>query len=93
MQRAGWLYWRIYETHFQKKDYRERFGEEIEQVYGGYLRFLSMIGFLKDDGERILLSDRGSFWLHAGEDILSIDYISKLWGASKRDCWPEQVVL
>ena len=26
MQRAGWLYWRIYETRFRKAAYRERFG-------------------------------------------------------------------
>ena len=93
MQRAGWLYWRIYETRFSKADYRERFGESIENEYGRYLRFLQLLGFLKVDGERIVLSDRGSFWLHACEDILSIDYISKLWGAAKRDLWPEKVIL
>ena len=93
MQRAGWLYWRIYETRFSKADYRERFGESIEDRYGRHLRFLQMLGFLKVDGERIVLSDRGSFWLHACEDILSIDYISKLWGAAKRDQWPEKVIL
>jgi oxygen-independent coproporphyrinogen-3 oxidase len=93
MQRAGWLYWRIYETKFTKADYHERFGEDIDRAYGGYLRLLGRLGFLKDDGERILLSDRGSFWLHACEDIVSIDYISKLWGASRRDLWPEKVIL
>jgi oxygen-independent coproporphyrinogen-3 oxidase len=93
MQRAGWLYWRIYETKFSKADYRERFGEDIERAYGGYLRFLQLLGFLKDDGERIVLSDRGSFWLHACEDIISIDYISKLWGASQQTFWPEKVIL
>jgi oxygen-independent coproporphyrinogen-3 oxidase len=93
MQRAGWLYWRIYETRFAKSDYRERFGEDIDRAYGGYLRLLRLLGFVKDDGQRIILSDRGSFWLHACEDILSIDYISKLWGASKRDEWPEKVIL
>jgi len=93
MQRAGWLYWRIYETKFSKADYRERFGEDIERAYGGYLRLLELLGFLKDDGERIVLSDRGSFWLHACEDIVSIDYISKLWGASKQTFWPEKVTL
>lgn len=31
MQRAGWLYWRIYETRFAKDDYRERFGEDIDR--------------------------------------------------------------
>lgn len=93
MQRAGWLYWRIYETRFQRADYQERFGEELDRAYGGYLKFLALLGFLKDDGEQIRLSDRGTFWLHAGEDLLSIDYISKLWGASKRDPWPERVIM
>jgi coproporphyrinogen III oxidase-like Fe-S oxidoreductase len=93
MQRAGWWYWRIYETRFSKADYQKRFGENIDRAYGGYLRLSKLLGFLQDDGQRILLSDRGSFWLHACEDIISIDYISKLWGASKRDPWPEKVIL
>ena len=93
MQRAGWLYWRIYETRFAKADYRERFGEDIAGAYSRYLWLLKLLGFLSDDGERITLSDRGSYWLRAGEDILSIDYISKLWGASKREQWPDKVIL
>ena len=93
MQRAAWLYWRIYETRFAKSEYRERFGEDIDRAYGRYLWLLKLLGFLRDDGERITLSDRGSFWLHAGEDVLSIDYISKLWGAAKLDQWPEKVIL
>jgi len=93
MQRVAWLYWRIYETRFSKTDYRERFGEDLDKAYGAYLRLLARIGFLTDDGERIVLSDRGTFWLHACEDLFSIDYISKLWGQSKQDLWPESVVL
>jgi len=93
MQEAGWLYWRIYETRFRKAAYQERFGKDLDRVYGGYLKLLALLGFLKDDGEWILLSDKGAFWLHACEDILSIDYISKLWGTSKRDPWPEKVIL
>jgi coproporphyrinogen III oxidase-like Fe-S oxidoreductase len=93
MQRAGWLYWRIYETRFRKADYLERFGEELDGAYGRYLRPMGRLGLLKDDGERIVLSDRGAFWLHAWEDLLSIDYVSKLWGASQRDPWPERAIL
>jgi coproporphyrinogen III oxidase-like Fe-S oxidoreductase len=93
MQRAGWLYWRIYETRFRKAAYRERFGQDLDRAYGGYLWLLARLGLLEDDGEWIRLSDRGAFWLHALEDILSIDYISKLWGRSKRDLWPEKVIL
>ena len=93
MQRAGWLYWRIYETQFRRSDYRRRFGEDLDRAYGRHLRMMRMMGFLKEDGDRIVLSDRGSFWLHACEDIVSIDYIGKLWGASRRELWPEEVVL
>jgi coproporphyrinogen III oxidase-like Fe-S oxidoreductase len=93
MQRAGWLYWRIYETRFSKTDYQERFGHDLDQVYGKHLKLLALLGFLKQDGEQVLLSDSGTFWLHACQDLLSIDYISKLWGTSKREPWPEEVVL
>ncbi len=93
MQRAGWLYWRIYETRFSKRAYRERFGEDIDVAYGGLLRLLGLLGFLSVDGDRIVLSDRGSFWLHAGEDIVSIDYIGKLWGEARRTHWPDAVAL
>lgn len=92
-QMAGWLYWRIYETRFRCSDFKNRFGREFHEVYGRYIQPLSLLGFLKDNGEEIVLSDRGSFWLHVLEDLFSIDYISKLWGASKQDPWPEQVIL
>ena len=93
MQRVAWLYWRIYETKFSKADYRQRFGEAIDGDYGRLLRLLEHARFLEDDGERIVLSDRGAFWLHALQDVASIDYISKLWGTSKEIAWPEEVVL
>jgi oxygen-independent coproporphyrinogen-3 oxidase len=93
MQMAGWLYWRIYETRLKKMDFKKRFGKDFNRVYGKYLKPLALLGFLKDDGEQIVLSNRGTYWLHAFEDLLSIDYISKLWGTSKQEPWPEKVVL
>ncbi|MBX7256170.1 MAG: radical SAM protein [Candidatus Hydrogenedentes bacterium] len=93
MQQAGWLYWRIYETRFTRSAYFDRFGEDIETAFGSYLRLFRVLGFLREYGDQIVLSDRGSFWLHAWEDVLSIEYINKLWGASKRNLWPEKVVL
>jgi len=42
MQMAGWLYWRIYETRFAKKDFMNRFGKDFNKIYGRYLRRLSL---------------------------------------------------
>lgn len=93
MQMAGWVYWRIYETRFKKGDFKDQFGKDLDRVYGTYMKILACLGFLKDDGSRIVLSNPGAYWLHVIEDLFSIEYISKLWGTSKQEPWLERVVL
>jgi len=46
---------------------------------------------LRNDWKRPL--DRGTYWLHALEDVFSIEYVSRLWGTSKEEPWPEKVLL
>src|SRR4030042_7007053 len=83
MQMAWWFYWRIYETRFKRSDFTKRFGKKFDGVYGKYIKIFSLLGLVKmDDGDEIILSDKGIFWLHAFEDLFSIDYINKLWGTS-----------
>jgi len=93
MQMAGWLYWRIYETKFNKSNFENRFSTGFDTIYGKYMKFLQSIGFLKDLGDRIVLSNKGTYWLHAFEDLFSIDYISTLWGTAQKNPWPERVKL
>jgi len=93
MQMAWWFYWRIYETRFKKSDFMERFGKEFNEVYGKYIKIFSFFRFLNDGKDQIVLTDRGSYWLHAIEDLFSINYISKLWGTSKQEPWPGRVEL
>ncbi len=93
MQMAGWLYWRIYETQFSKSEFSKRFNRDFDEVYSKYMKQLALLGFLKDDGEHIKLTDRGTYWLHAFEDFFSINYIGKLWGTSEMEPWPEKIVL
>jgi coproporphyrinogen III oxidase-like Fe-S oxidoreductase len=93
MQMAGWLYWRIYETRFSKKDFTDRFKKDFDSVYGRYFKLLALMGYLKDEEGEVMLTDKGAYWLHAFEDFFSINYISKLWGKSWQDPWPEKVVL
>jgi len=93
MQMASWLYWRVYETRFKRSDFRRRFGRAFDGVYGKHCKLLSWAGHLKDHWDQVVLTDSGAYWLHVLQDLFSIDYISKLWGTSKRDPWPERVVL
>jgi oxygen-independent coproporphyrinogen-3 oxidase len=93
MQTGGWLYWRIYETRFKKSDFRARFNTDFDDHYGKFLKVAKWLNFLTDNDDHIVLTDKGTYWLHALEDILSLDYVSKLWGTSKHVPWPEKVAL
>jgi menaquinone C8-methyltransferase len=93
MQMAGWLYWRIYETHFKKSDFRQRFNRSFDEKYGAHMKILNHLGYLKNGEDQIYLTDKGSYWIHAFEDFFSINYINKLWGTSKYNPWPERVIL
>jgi oxygen-independent coproporphyrinogen-3 oxidase len=93
MQMAGWLYWRIYETRFRKSDFAQRFHEPFDAVYGKYFRPLSLLGLVRARGDEIILTNAGAYWLHALQDVFSIDYVSTLWGTSQQDPWPQAVAL
>jgi oxygen-independent coproporphyrinogen-3 oxidase len=93
MQMAGWLYWRIYETRFRKGDFERRFHEDFDAIYGKYLWPLAFFGFLIEEEDEIQLTDAGAFWLHALQDLFSIDYTGKLWGRSQKNSWPGNVIL
>ena len=90
---AGWLYWRIYETRFKKSDFEWRFHKGFDAVYGRYLRSLALLGLLIERADEITLTDSGAYWLHALQDLFSIDYVSKLWGNSQENPWPGEVIL
>lgn len=93
MQMAGWLYWRIYETSFNKDDFKKRFDRDFDAEYGRLMMLLSYIRCLKNNRSTISLTDKGAYWLHAFEDWFSIDFISSLWGNSTNEPWPEKVIL
>lgn len=93
MQMMGWLYWRIYETRFYKSDFNKRFHLDFDQKYGRYMKSLQLMGYLHDHGDRIELTDRGTYWIHAFEDFFSISYINSLWGKLRKEAWPESVVV
>jgi oxygen-independent coproporphyrinogen-3 oxidase len=93
MQMAGWVYWRMYETRLNKSEFGLRFGKDLDRVYGSYIRWLALMGLLKEEGDEVVLSDRGAYWLHALQDVFSIDYIAKLWGSCVQEPWPKKVAL
>ena len=57
------------------------------------MKIMNKVGFLDYRNDMIELNDKGTYWINAFEDFFSISYISKLWGTSKINPWPEKVIL
>ena len=93
MQMTGWLYWRIYETRFKKQDFQRRFQRDFDEVFGARMKSLKRLGFLQENDGQVDFTDRGIFWLHALEDLFSIDFVGRVWGNLMRESWPEKIVL
>ncbi|MCK4872959.1 MAG: radical SAM protein [Phycisphaerales bacterium] len=93
MQMAGWLYWRLYETHFRKSAFPERFGVPFDHEYGRLMRVLSALGLARVDDERVELTDTGAYWLHVFQDFFSIDGVGRIWAEAMDTPWPRQAVL
>jgi oxygen-independent coproporphyrinogen-3 oxidase len=93
MQRAGWLYWRLYETRFTKSAFQQRFNAAFDDDYGRSTRVLSRLGLLTDDGEEIALTDAGAYWLHVVQDLFSLDAVGRLWSRAMQTPWPQRVEL
>lgn len=92
MQMSGWLYWRIYETKFCKSDFEKRFNVQFDETYGRLIKTWERLGYLKNGKDEIKLTDKGTYWIHAFEDFFSINYITKLWGTSQKNPWPEKII-
>jgi oxygen-independent coproporphyrinogen-3 oxidase len=93
MQMASWLYWRVYETRFSKRCFKDRFGTDFDREYGKYFWLLSRLNLCMQGTDEIVLTSDGAYWLHALQDLFSTDYVSKLWGTSQQEPWPERIEL
>ncbi len=85
-----WLYWRLYDTYIPKKKLRELFGR-----YDRKLLFLmktgKMLKLFKETGEKICLTERGSFWVHLMQNYYFLDYVNKVWSIAMNEPWPERI--
>ncbi len=95
LEMAYWLYWRIYELKMYDRDFQNNFGEEItlDAAFSSVLKPLAVAGMIEKNGEGYHVTDAGAYWIHRLQNEYSLNYINKLWGACRRECWPKEAVL
>lgn len=85
-----WLYWRFYDTKINK--------EEIEKIFGHrdfkirlLFSILIIMGLCKEIKDEIILTERGSFYIHLLQNYFILNYINKVWTIAKKEAWPEKI--
>jgi oxygen-independent coproporphyrinogen-3 oxidase len=93
LEMAYWLYWRVYEMKLCLADFRELFGEDLDDVYGRMLRLLMRMGMLERDGGCYRVTENSAYWVHRLQNEYSLNYINRLWGRCRQEAWPSEVTL
>lgn len=46
---------------------------------------------MSDDGDRYVLAERGSSWIHLLQNYYVLNYIKRVWTRSMREAWPRRI--
>ena len=88
-----WLYWRIYETKIYKKDFYQQFKKDFDKEFGKLFSILEFLGLCKNYEEKIIMTDKGNYWIHVLQNVFSLDFIGNVWSKCLSDTWPDKLEL
>ncbi|MBN2577932.1 MAG: radical SAM protein [Pirellulales bacterium] len=91
LEMAYWLYWRAYEMTIPRRDFAERFGKEIETVYGKLLTLLTRTGMARLEDGAYQLTERSGYLIHRFQNEYALNSINRLWGQCRQEAWPTKV--
>jgi len=95
IEKAYWLYWRIYELLVGRGEFQTLFGPEssLDREFGHLLRPLVALGLLGASSSGYRVTRSGAYWIHRLQNEYSLSYINHLWGTCRSDPWPSEVLL
>lgn len=95
LEMAYWLYWRIYELKISAVDFCGVFGDNasLGRHFGHLLYPLVALRLLERVDGYFRVTKAGAYWIHRLQNEYTLNYINRLWGACRREPWPEFVEL
>lgn len=88
-----YLFWSIYSTKTDARDFEEFFGVPLSKMYGRELKAAKLLGFLTEENGVYRLTPKGVFYYHYFENFYTLAYIDKMWGIMRRQAFPEEIRL
>ena len=88
-----WLFWRLYTTKLDPRDFESVFGVSLKKAYGTEFWLGRMSGLIKKENGLCRLTDRGVFYYHHFEGYYTLAYIDSMWNIMRNNDFPEKLVL
>lgn len=88
-----WLFWTLYSTKMDTRDFEKFFGEPLKKKYGMEFWLGKKLGFLNEENGVYSLTLKGAFYYHYYENFYTLSYIDKMWGIMRKEAFPEHIEL
>ena len=88
-----YLFWTLYSTRLNPKDFEAFFGVPLEKMYGFEFRLARLLGFLTLENGIYKMTLKGAFYYHHYENYYTLAYIDKMWGIMREQAFPERIEL
>ena len=85
-----WLYWRFYDARINKDELKNVFGEKDFKIKLLFLIF-KIFKMCEESKKEIILTERGSFYIHLLQNYFVLNYINKVWTIAKKEAWPGKI--
>ena len=88
-----YLFWTMYSTKVQAKDFQQFFGVPLKKMYGFELFIAKLLGFFEEKDGVYSMTLKGAFYYHYYENFYTLAYIDKMWGIMREEAFPEGIEL
>jgi hypothetical protein len=68
-------------------------GLELDQEFSIPLRAMQSLGLLQRVQGGYDVTHSGAYWIHRIQNAFSLQYLEHVWGACRREAWPQEVTL
>ncbi len=93
-QRAVYyLFWRAYTLDIDSRDFEDLIGVPIMKMFGHEIRLAKWAGLLEKRYTTYRLTNKAMVLYHSIEQVYTNAYIDKMWHISRKQAFPERIVL
>ncbi|MDI6643244.1 MAG: coproporphyrinogen-III oxidase family protein [Candidatus Hodarchaeaceae archaeon] len=74
---AKWLSISLYEMEFDKREFKKRFGMDVDEKFKSFLRWLKLFGIIKVEGDHVRVTRKGMYPIHLMTKTFLLTFIAK----------------